>query len=115
MVVIADMLPAGFEIETILRPEDGLRRDGKKGPYQWLGAIASFDMTEARDDRFIASKRFFRYYNQRKTGETAAYIVRAVTPGDFAMPAALIEDMYRPEDLARTAVSRISIVADGAL
>lgn len=115
MVVIADMLPAGFEIETILRPEDGLRRDGKKGPYQWLGAIASFDMTEARDDRFIASKRFFRYYNQRKTGEAAAYIVRAVTPGNFAMPAALIEDMYRPEDIARTAVSRISIVADGAL
>ena len=114
MIVIADMLPAGFEIETILSPEDGLLRDGQKGPYQWLGEIAEFDITEARDDRFIASKRHYRW-NRYDKGETAAYIVRAVTPGEFAMPGALIEDMYRPQDLARTAIGKISITADPAL
>jgi len=115
MIVIADMLPAGFEIETILHREDGLLKNGKKGPYQWLGEIADFDITEARDDRFIASKRFSRWYRNRKEGQNAAYIVRAVTPGEFAMPGVLIEDMYRPEDLARTAIGEISITADPSL
>lgn len=114
MIVIADLLPAGFEIETVLQPKDGLFRNGKKGPYEWLGEIADFDITEARDDRFIASKRHQRW-NRYDKGETAAYIVRAVTPGEFAMPAALIEDMYRPQDLARTAIGRVTISADNAL
>jgi len=114
MVVIADMLPAGFEIETVLRPEDGLFRNGKKGPYEWLGEIAEFDIAEARDDRFVASKRHQRWYRYDK-GENAAYIVRAVTPGEFAMPGALIEDMYRAQDLARTAIGKIKISADNAL
>ncbi|MEP3891834.1 MAG: alpha-2-macroglobulin [Hellea sp.] len=114
MVVIADLLPAGFEIETILQPKDGLFRNGKKGPYQWLGEIAEFDIAEARDDRFVASKRHQRWRRYEK-GETAAYIVRAVTPGEFAMPGALIEDMYRPQDLARTAVGKVRISSDNAL
>ena len=42
---------------------------------------------------------------------TLAYVVRAVTPGDFVMPGAVIEDMYRPGEFARTAVGRISISA----
>lgn len=114
MIVIADLLPAGFEIETILQPKDGLFRNGKKGPYQWLGEIAEFDIAEARDDRFVASKRHQRWRRYEK-GETAAYIVRAVTPGEFAMPGALIEDMYRAQDLARTAVGKVTISADNAL
>lgn len=114
MIVIADLLPAGFEIETVLQPEDGLFRNGKKGPYQWLGEIAEFDLAEARDDRFVASKRHQRWRRYEK-GETAAYIVRAVTPGEFAMPGALIEDMYRPQDLARTAVGKVTISSDNAL
>ena len=114
MVVIADMLPAGFEIETVLRPKDGLFRNGKKGPYEWLGEIADFDIAEKRDDRFIASKRHYRW-NRYDKGETAAYIVRAVTPGEFALPGALIEDMYRAEDMARTAIGKITITTDNAL
>ena len=114
MVVIADLLPAGFEIETVLQPNDGLFQNGKKGPYEWLGKIAKFDIAEARDDRFVASKRHQRWSRYDK-GETAAYIVRAVTPGEFAMPGALIEDMYRAQDLARTAVGKVTISADNAL
>ena len=114
MVVIADMLPAGFEIETVLQPKDGLYRNGKKGPYEWLGEIAEFDIAEARDDRFVASKRHQRWYRYDK-GENAAYIVRAVTPGEFAMPGAMIEDMYRAQDMARTAIGKITISADNAL
>ena len=114
MVVIADMLPAGFEIETILRRKDGLFRNGKKGHYEWLGEIAEFDIAEKRDDRFVASKRHQRWYRYDK-GETAAYIVRAVTPGEFAMPGAMIEDMYRAQDMARSGIGKITISADNAL
>lgn len=63
-------------------------------------------MAEARDDRFVAAvdvrgrKRF-----------TLAYVVRAITPGEFVMPGAVIEDMYRPGEFARTDVTRVSIAA----
>lgn len=40
---------------------------------------------------------------------TAAYIVRAVTPGTFVHPAATVEDMYRPERHARTAAGTLSV------
>ena len=46
---------------------------------------------------------------------TVAYIVRAVTPGTFAHPAATVEDMYRPERHARTAAEPESAPAVEAL
>lgn len=42
---------------------------------------------------------------------TIAYIVRAVTPGSFVHPAATVEDMYRPERFARTAMGRLEVTA----
>lgn len=103
--IIADLLPAGFEIETILKPSDG-GGNGNDGPYKWAGALSFPRVAEARDDRFVAAidvrgrERF-----------TIAYIVRAVTPGSFVMPGAVMEDMYRPGVFARTAVGRVDIAA----
>ncbi len=110
-VVIADLLPAGFEIETILRPEDGAIKNGRsQGPYAWLGKIARLQVAEARDDRFVASLATNNSNHHR-----SAYIVRAVTPGTFTMPGVVIEDMYRPEDHAITEADQITITADPAL
>ena len=39
-----------------------------------------------------------------------AYIVRAVSPGTFHHPAALVEDMYRPEYRANTASGSVTIL-----
>lgn len=98
--VVADLLPAGFEIETILKPGDG----GKTGPYPFLGPLARPQIAEARDDRFVAA------INARSgSSKTFAYIVRAVTPGDFAMPAAVAEHMYAPQVYARTVPGRVVI------
>jgi len=108
--VLADLLPAGWEIETVLRAEDGARKDGSTGAYKWVGNISDFDITEARDDRFIASNRTYR-----KDEYIAAYIVRAVTPGSFALPGAVVEDMYRPVDRAITDARTIEITADPTL
>ena len=42
---------------------------------------------------------------------TVAYLVRAVTPGSFAHPAATVEDMYRPDRFGRTATGAIEVQA----
>jgi uncharacterized protein YfaS (alpha-2-macroglobulin family) len=107
--VVVDLLPAGFEIETVLSPEDGLgelRWDGTRqsGPFSFVGELTTGNVTEARDDRFVASinltGRPFRF----------AYIVRAVTPGQFAFPGVVVEDMYRPGVFGRTGTGRLRIV-----
>ena len=40
---------------------------------------------------------------------TLAYVVRAVTPGDFTYPALVVEDMYEPETTGRTAMGKLSV------
>ena len=101
--IIADLLPAGLEIETILKANDG-GGSNYSGPYKWAGELTFPRVAEARDDRFIAAvdvrgrKRF-----------TLGYIVRAVTPGSYVMPGTVIEDMYKPGIIGRTSVGRIEI------
>jgi uncharacterized protein YfaS (alpha-2-macroglobulin family) len=110
--VLVDLLPAGLEIETLLRPEDGyvgVSYDGqarRAGPFSWIGAISYAQVQESRDDRFVASanlRESFRY----------AYIARAVSPGRYTLPAAQVEDMYRPGVMARTSTGAISIAPRG--
>jgi len=108
MIVIADLLPAGFEIETLLTPADS----GDEGRFKFLGELSKFDMQEARDDRFIASDRRTRWERNR-TEFNAAYIVRAVTAGSFAFPGAVIEDMYRPARVATSEHSTLEIAPSG--
>jgi uncharacterized protein YfaS (alpha-2-macroglobulin family) len=98
--VINDFLPAGFEIETVLRPGDG----APDGPYADLGTFGEPDIAEARDDRFVASAVL-----QGRDPLTVAYIVRAVTPGRFTLPGAFAEDMYREGVFARSASGEVVI------
>ena len=102
-VILADLLPAGFEIETILRTADGDRRNADSGPFAWMGEISEVRTAEARDDRFVAAVDLF------DEPARLAYVVRAVTQGNFAMPGAVAEDMYRPEVNARSEPGRIAI------
>lgn len=100
--VITDLLPAGFEIEAILQPEE--TRAGAL--YHWLGPLAETEAEQARDDRFVAAVDLYG-------GSTyqVAYLVRAVTPGTFALPGAVVEDMYRSDQFARTPVAMLHIDA----
>ena len=99
-LVVADLLPAGFEIEAVLRPEDA----GANGPYRFLGTLVAPNIAEARDDRFVAS---FDLFDQKR--ETVAYMVRVVTPGTFTMPGVVAEDMYKPDTHARTNSRTITV------
>jgi len=65
-------------------------------------------VTEARDDRFVSA------IDARGEDLRLAYIVRAVTAGDFVLPGANAEDMYRPDVFARSRAGRVVIAPAGA-
>lgn len=98
-LVVDDPLPAGFEIETVLGPDDA-----QSGPFKFLGELSNADVQEARDDRYVAAMDL-----AGKGSFAFAYVARAVTPGDFLLPGAQAKDMYRPTLSARTGASRTAI------
>lgn len=113
-LIVADLLPAGFEIETILRPADARITEYdwttgtdrvRAGAFAFLGEIAQAQTAQAQDDRFVAA------LNVYDKPVTLAYVVRAVTPGSFAIPGVVAEDMYRPEVFGRSAPGRVTILA----
>ncbi len=102
-LAVDDALPAGFEIESVLGPDDA-----DKGPFKFLGSLTSPKVQESRDDRYVAALDLAG----NKTF-ALAYVVRAVTPGDFYAPGAEILDMYHAGVNARTAGGRLTIVPGG--
>ncbi|HYE42287.1 MAG TPA: alpha-2-macroglobulin, partial [Caulobacteraceae bacterium] len=98
-LVIDDALPAGFEIETVLSPEDA-----KDGPFKFLGELTATDAQEMRDDRYVAA-----FDLPGGQPYAVAYVARAVTPGSFYLPGVEARDMYRPSVFARTTGGRTSI------
>ncbi|WP_417310677.1 alpha-2-macroglobulin family protein [Devosia sp.] len=101
--LVADPLPAGFEIEN---PD--LSAGNGAADFSWL-KLTNPAHTEARTDRYVAA---FRFWSETDSF-TIAYIVRAVSPGTFTLPGALVEDMYRPERRANTAAGAIEITPTG--
>ena len=108
-VVIDDALPAGFEIESTLTPEDaqGMKGDDGKataGAFAFLGVLSPASTQEKRDDRYVAALT-----TGGGKGFLLAYVARAVTPGDFYLPGVEARDMYRPTVRGRTAAGRVRI------
>lgn len=99
-VVVTDLLPAGFVIDN-----PRLVGSAELGNFGWLGTVSA-SHAEFRTDRFMAA--FDRNASSNRAF-TAAYVVRAVTPGVYAHPAAVVEDMYRPELSARTATGLLEV------
>ena len=109
-VALLDLLPAGFEIESVLNADTV-----KSFPF--LSEVTDTRIAEARDDRFFASLNLGRrpYHSWWDPDTTfgnsyhVAYVVRAVTPGSFALPAANVSDMYAPRVYGRTAMGHVTI------
>lgn len=106
---VIDLLPAGLEIEQPL-----VGNDAKAYPF--LGGLTDTSRQTARDDRYIAAFDIGQRYRpaNRKGPEPTpafriAYIARAVSVGQFALPAAHAEDMYAPAIRARTAVGQLNV------
>ncbi len=101
-IMLTDLLPSGFEIDN-----PSLVNSAALTNFDWLPETETAH-TEFRYDRFVAAF-------DRTAGDaseiTLAYVVRAVTPGTYDNPAAMVEDMYRPQFSARTATGRMEVRA----
>ncbi len=102
-IIVADYLPAGFEIDN-----PRLVSSGQTGTLAWIADAVEPVNTEFRDDRFTAA-----FDRKQDDGPvfTVAYVVRAVSPGKYVLPQAIVEDMYRPDRFGRTNTGTIEITA----
>jgi hypothetical protein len=105
--LVTDLLPAGFEAEVA-----SLASARQTGDYSWLPELTQPIYAEYRDDRFVAA---FDIYDEESGAQNRAfafaYLVRAVTPGDYKLPAPAVEDMYKPTYRGRGAAGRIQVQA----
>jgi uncharacterized protein YfaS (alpha-2-macroglobulin family) len=92
-------LPAGFEIAT------ATAGGPSAGNYPWLKDLTETAYAEQRDDRYIAALDLADGAREFKL----AYVVRAVTPGQFKYPALVAEDMYELETSGRTAIGALTV------
>jgi uncharacterized protein YfaS (alpha-2-macroglobulin family) len=102
---VADMLPGGFEIQNV-------KFDGNDTTdnLAWLGELSTLQQVEYRDDRFVATADISRYYWTYQGQFRMAYMVRAVTPGEFTMAGIYVEDLFRPSVFSRGPATRIRIL-----
>ncbi|MBT0957501.1 alpha-2-macroglobulin family protein [Alphaproteobacteria bacterium KMM 3653] len=97
-LMVDDPLPAGFEIDN-----PNLLRAGDISALEWLKP-ATAQHSEFRQERFLAAVDW-----RKKEPFRLAYIVRAISPGDYHHPAASVEDMYRPHFRAHTDAGRVTV------
>ncbi|MET0654656.1 MAG: alpha-2-macroglobulin [Pseudoxanthomonas sp.] len=92
--LFTDLLPAGLEIENFNLGDAKQWADVVVDGIEITDRSSSADIKheEYRDDRYVAALKLDR-------GQAAKvfYLVRAVTPGTYAVPPPLVEDMYRPD------------------
>lgn len=101
-LMIDDPLPAGMAIDN-----PAILKGGDVAALDFLELTGEAAHTEFRADRFLVAV-------DKPAGSTSAlrfaYVVRALSPGEFVHPAAIVEDMYRPERRGRTDEGRVSIL-----
>lgn len=102
-VLLVDHLPAGFEIDN-----PSLAVGSDIGALAWLGDTTQPAHAEFRDAFFAAA--FDRTQGSDEPELLrVAYVVRAVSPGRYAHPPAIVEDMYRPGRFARTSAGQTEV------
>jgi alpha-2-macroglobulin len=102
-IMVADYLPAGFEIDN-----PHLVSSGDAGTLDWIEDGEAPTNAEFRDDRFNAS---IDRAGNSKAVFTVAYVVRAVSPGKYVLPQAYVEDMYNPSRYGRTGTGMVEVRA----
>jgi len=100
-VLVADYLPAGFEIDN-----PHLVSSGDTGTLSWIENAKEPVYSEFRDERFTAA---FERRPKDPPVFAVAYVVRAVSPGRYIVPQAYVEDMYRPDRFGRTGTGTIEV------
>ncbi len=101
-LIVEDPLPAGFEIDN-----PRLLSAGEVSTIDWLDLPDVTRATSAETTRYAAAVDW-----EGAEPFRLAYVVRAVSAGEFHHPAASVEDMYRPAYRARTDGGRVVIRAE---
>ena len=102
-IMVADYLPAGFEIDN-----PHLVSSGDSGTLDWIADGVEPVSSEFRDDHFNAA---IDRASTDKPVFTVAYVVRAVSPGKYVLPQAYVEDMYNPSRYGRTGTGTVEVRA----
>ncbi len=101
-LMIVDRIPAGLAIDN-----PRLLRSGEIGGLDWLQPSESPEHAQFHEDRFEAA---VDESNRLGSEHSFVYLARAVSPGEYTHPPATVEDMYRPERRANTAIDRMTIL-----
>jgi uncharacterized protein YfaS (alpha-2-macroglobulin family) len=106
-LAMTDRIPAGFEpiqpdLWTVSRPPDISDDHPIAEMLRWGSSEASH--VELRDDRVLL-------YFDRVWGEYVAgtYLVRATTPGKYAVPPAMGELMYEPDSTGYSTATEVTV------
>lgn len=111
--LVIDALPGGLEIENLnLMDSKQLADLVIEGTNldEWRSYSANVRFQEYREDRYVAA------VSLEAGGEVDLYyLVRAVSPGEYLIPATFVEDMYRPEfrAITGTPAARLKVVSPG--
>ena len=97
-IVVADLLPAGFEIENPRLDESTALLPDRRG-------MLTPTYRDVRDDRLVLA------FNQIPSGERyLRYVVRAVTPGRFQYPPVEAECMYDASIRGASAPGEVQVI-----
>lgn len=99
-VLLVDLLPPGFEIENTTLSDLAEQ-------FEWLGSLSQASRTESRDDRFMAA-----FEMAQQNDFIVAYMVRAVTSGDFNYPPSFVEAMYQPQFFAYGEAEKVHVYSE---
>ncbi|MBN1335648.1 MAG: Ig-like domain-containing protein [Deltaproteobacteria bacterium] len=123
-VLLEDALPAGLEpVETRFRTTaSAIREDlsGDPGFGDWVEgeegeASGTWWSDAVFDHRSMEDAGVAFHASIMPPGiHVTSYLARATTPGDYALPAATVQEMYRPEVFGRTSGDRF-VVGSGAV
>ncbi|HET9031788.1 MAG TPA: alpha-2-macroglobulin [Dokdonella sp.] len=107
--LLVDLLPGGLEIENFNLTDSKQWADVVVGGITLSDRSSAADVQheEFRDDRYVAALKL-----DKGQQANVFYLVRAVSPGTYLVPATTVEDMYRPEirGIGRNPVKTIEVV-----
>ena len=113
-LLMTDYLPSGFEIETKgalflddIDPDEIIDLTDEADFRDYI--LKDVELSEAMDDRFMVA--FNERWFDKGDVRIAAYVMRAVYPGDMRFPDTHAELMYSPQVNGRSATGKVKVVA----
>ncbi len=89
--LLVNLMPAGLELEN-QNLDNALKLEDIRLEGETVASNARFEYQEYRDDRYVAALDL-----GKKREQVVFFIARAVNPGSYIAPPAMVESMYTPD------------------